>query len=145
MPSTPDAFQSPKRLDIDVDDDATASEPMNPIEVVLGVSLGIALIAGFSVYLGSTHGGVGRLGLNQINAAMLGLGLILHGAPTRYLRAVEDAAQGVRRHHRPVPALRGRDGDDGGEWSARAVSRKPPSPRARPRRFPSSPPPARRS
>ncbi|MCP3859675.1 MAG: short-chain fatty acid transporter, partial [Phycisphaeraceae bacterium] len=94
VPSTPDAFQSPKRLDIDLDDDATASEPMNPIEVVLGVSLGIALIAGFIVYLGSNAGGVGRLGLNQINAAMLGLGLILHGAPTRYLRAVEDAAKG---------------------------------------------------
>ena len=94
VPSTPDAFQSPKRLDIDLDDDATASEPMNPVEVVLGVSLGIALLAGFAVYLGSSTGGIGRLGLNQINAAMLGLGLILHGAPTRYLRAVEDAARG---------------------------------------------------
>ncbi len=94
VPSTPDAFQSPKRLDIDLDDDATASEPMNPVEVVLGVSLGMALLAGFAVYLGSSTGGIGRLGLNQINAAMLGLGLILHGAPTRYLRAVEDAARG---------------------------------------------------
>jgi short-chain fatty acids transporter len=94
VPSTPDAFQSPKRLDIDLGDDATASEPMNPVEVVLGVSLGIALLAGFAVYLGSSTGGIGRLGLNQINAAMLGLGLILHGAPTRYLRAVEDAARG---------------------------------------------------
>ncbi|MCP4834571.1 MAG: short-chain fatty acid transporter [Phycisphaera sp.] len=94
VPSRPEMFQSPTRLDIDLDDDETSSEPMNPLEVVLGVALGIALLAGFVVYLDSSTGGIGRLGLNQINAAMLGLGLILHGAPTRYLRAVEDAAKG---------------------------------------------------
>ena len=37
----------------------------------------------------------GRLGLNQINAAMLGLGLVLHASPIRYVRAIEDAARGA--------------------------------------------------
>ncbi|MAB73089.1 MAG: hypothetical protein CMJ54_11350 [Planctomycetaceae bacterium] len=94
VPSKPVEFRSPRSLDIDLEENETSSDPMNPIEVVLGVALGVALLAGFIAYLGASDGGIGRLGLNQINAAMLGLGLILHGAPTRYLRAVEDAAKG---------------------------------------------------
>lgn len=94
VPSRPDEFRPPRSLAIDLGDDPVPDDPPNPVEVVLGVGLGIALLAGFVVYLGSSAGGIGRLGLNQINAAMLGLGLLLHGAPTRYLRAVEDAARG---------------------------------------------------
>ncbi len=33
-------------------------------------------------------------GLNEINAAMLALGLILHGSPRAYMNAVEDGARG---------------------------------------------------
>ncbi len=38
--------------------------------------------------------GLGRVGLNQINAVMLALGLILHGSPRAYMDAVTDAARG---------------------------------------------------
>ena len=59
---------------------------------MLGVGLGIALLAGFALYAYET--GIQRLGLNQVNAVMLGVGLILHASPTSYLRAVEEAARG---------------------------------------------------
>ena len=54
--------------------------------------LGIALLAGVVRY-GSVSG-LGRVGLNEINALMLGLGLILHGSTASYVRAVEDGAKG---------------------------------------------------
>src|SRR5690606_6045178 len=38
--------------------------------------------------------GLGSIGLNEINAAMLALGLVLHGSPRSYLAAVEDGARG---------------------------------------------------
>jgi len=37
--------------------------------------------------------GLGRVGINQINAVMLALGLILHGSPRAYMDAVSDAAR----------------------------------------------------
>lgn len=37
--------------------------------------------------------GLANLQLNEINAAMLALGLILHGSPRAYMRAVEDGAR----------------------------------------------------
>ena len=54
--------------------------------------LGIALLAG-AVRYGSVSG-LGRVGLNEINALMLGLGLILHGSTASYVRAAEDGAKG---------------------------------------------------
>ena len=69
-----------------------ASERDGPVSIILGMGLGVALLIGFLVY--AKDAGVGRLGLNQINAFMLGLGLILHGSPSSYIRAVEDAARG---------------------------------------------------
>ena len=63
-----------------------------PIGILLGIGLGVALLVGFALY--AWEQGINRLGLNQINAVMLGLGLIFHGSPTSYLRAVEDAARG---------------------------------------------------
>ena len=38
--------------------------------------------------------GLGRLGLNEINAGMLALGLILHGSPRSYMQAVTEGARG---------------------------------------------------
>ncbi len=38
--------------------------------------------------------GLQRIGLNEINAAMLGLGLLLHGSPRSYLAAAEEGARG---------------------------------------------------
>jgi short-chain fatty acids transporter len=53
--------------------------------------LAAALLAGL-VRFGQTRG-LGRLGLNEVNLAMLGLGLLLHGSLRSYGRA---AARGVR-------------------------------------------------
>jgi short-chain fatty acids transporter len=54
--------------------------------------LGLALL-GAVVRYGSVQG-LGRVGLNEINAGMLGLGLLLHGSTASYVRAVEDGAKG---------------------------------------------------
>jgi short-chain fatty acids transporter len=89
-------LKSPKALGIAFDDDRH-DEPSTGgglIQTLLGIGLGVACLAGFAIWLASDAGGIGRLGLDQINAAMFGLGLVLHGSPVRYLRAVEDAAKG---------------------------------------------------
>lgn len=39
-------------------------------------------------------GGIERIGLNQVNAAMLALGLVLHGSPRSYVKAVEEGVRG---------------------------------------------------
>lgn len=90
-------LRSPRNLGIDFDDDddhAIAGDGDGWIQTLLGIGLGVAFLAGFAVWVASDAGGVGRLGLDQINAAMFGLGLVLHGSPVRYLRAVEEAATG---------------------------------------------------
>ena len=38
--------------------------------------------------------GLGRVGLNQVNAVMLALGLILHGSPRAYMNAVTEGVRG---------------------------------------------------
>ncbi|HHN79007.1 MAG TPA: short-chain fatty acid transporter, partial [Phycisphaerales bacterium] len=58
----------------------------------LAWALGLLFIAAV-VRFGSVDG-PGRVGLNEINALMLGLGLLLHGSTARYVRAVEDGARG---------------------------------------------------
>jgi short-chain fatty acids transporter len=60
----------------------------SPIIVwLLAVPLLIALVR----YVAVT--GLANLQLNEINAAMLALGLVLHGSPRAYMRAVEDGAR----------------------------------------------------
>ena len=54
--------------------------------------LAAMLIAAFVRYA-QTHG-VGRIGLNEINAAMLALGLVFHGSLRSYVAAVEEGARG---------------------------------------------------
>jgi short-chain fatty acids transporter len=77
VPSRPEDLASPSSLGITFEDEPKLEEtPIRMIDIL------------------GDEGGLGRLGLNQINAVMLGLGLLLHGSPTRYLRAVEDAARG---------------------------------------------------
>lgn len=62
------------------------------LSVAFAVLLGGALVAGFVQW--SLRDGLGRLGLDEVNAMMLGLGLLLHGSALAYARAVEDAARG---------------------------------------------------
>jgi len=77
-PADPDARRSlPDRL-------ATAP--------VLAWVLAAALIAGIIRYGMVT--GLGRVGPNEINATMLGLGLIAHGSLRAYMGAIERAARG---------------------------------------------------
>ena len=95
VPGRPEDLASPSSLGIKFEDDSDDDDtPNRMMELLLGMGLGLALLVGFVAYVFGDGGGFGRLGLNQINAAMLGLGLLLHGTPTRYLRAVEDAARG---------------------------------------------------
>lgn len=54
--------------------------------------LALALLAGFARY--ATVQGVASLGLDELNALMLALGLLLHGSTAGYLRAAEDGARG---------------------------------------------------
>lgn len=65
---------------------------------LINLLLGAALLAGFASFLYGPHGitpaRLQRMGLNEINTAMLGLGLLLHASPRSYLAAVEDAARG---------------------------------------------------
>jgi short-chain fatty acids transporter len=90
-------LRSARDLGIGFDDDdapIAADDRGGMIQTLLGLGLGVTFLAGFAIWLASDAGGIGRLGLDQINAAMFGLGLVLHGSPVRYLRAVEDAAKG---------------------------------------------------
>lgn len=92
-PSRAEDHRSPSDLGITFEDHQKCDyDPSGPIGVALGIGLGIALLVGFGIY--AEESGIQRLGLNQVNAIMLGLGLILHGSPTSYIRAVEDAARG---------------------------------------------------
>ena len=116
-------LRGPRDLGIEFKDDEDSSGDEAAGGIVLGVGLGLALLAGFVVYLARDEAGLGRLGLNQINAAMLGLGLVL-----RLAHPLPEGGRGggprSRGHHRPVPALRRRDGHDGGERTARDVRRR---------------------
>ena len=94
-PTRPSDAKGPGDLGIDLTPDPRAAEDLGLGQMILGIGLGVALIAGFIVWLLTSGGGIARLGLNQINALMFGLGLILHLSPMRYLRAVEDAARGA--------------------------------------------------
>ncbi len=58
----------------------------------LAWGLGVALLAAVLRY-GSVDG-LARVGLNEVNATMLGLGLLLHGSTASYARAAEDGARG---------------------------------------------------
>ena len=94
-PTDPSDAKGPRDLGIDLGMDERKQDDPGIVQMILGVGLGLALLAGFVAWLVGTGGGIGRLGLDQINAVMLGLGLILHLSPMRYLRAVEDAARGA--------------------------------------------------
>lgn len=58
----------------------------------LAWAMGVAFLAGVARY--GFKDGLERIGLDEINAAMLGLGLILHGSTASYVRAVEAGVKG---------------------------------------------------
>lgn len=69
-----------------------ASNDFSFLPVALAVLLGTAFVGGFVQW--ALRDGFGRLGLDQVNAFMLGAGLLLHGSALSYARAVERAAKG---------------------------------------------------
>ena len=62
--------------------------------VVINVLVAMALLAGMVLYLANNADGPGAIGPNEINATMLGLGMLLHGSPTSYLKAIESGVRG---------------------------------------------------
>ena len=77
------------------DIDEHAEEPGDSVVAIgLNCLVGCALLVGTVIYLFNSESGFGRIGLNQINATMLGLGMLLHGSPRSYMRSIEDAARG---------------------------------------------------
>ena len=83
---------SPSDLGIVFEDEATLQDESGFVAKTFGIGLGVALLLGFGFY--AADHGITRLGLNQVNAIMFGIGLILHASPTAYVRAVEHAARG---------------------------------------------------
>ncbi len=72
----------------------TANESWGPVGIIFSITVAAALIAGFLIFLADESRGIMRLGPNQFNAVMLGIGLILHGSPIAYARSIERAARG---------------------------------------------------
>ena len=63
------------------------------VAILLNGIVACGLLIGMVTYL-LRSGGLGRLGPNEVNATMLGLGMLFHGSPRRYLQAVEKSARG---------------------------------------------------
>ncbi|MBG84448.1 MAG: serine--pyruvate aminotransferase [Phycisphaerae bacterium] len=72
----------------------TINESWGPIGMLFSFIVAAALVAGFLIFLTDDSRGIMRLGPNQFNAVMLGIGLILHGSPIAYARSIERAARG---------------------------------------------------
>ncbi len=95
------AFIEPQRMQIDaagktpIPADDVVHEPSIPDRLdrsrIIASVLGTAFLAATFRYI--QINGFGNLQLNEINAIMLGLGLILHGSPKAYMNAVESGAR----------------------------------------------------
>ena len=75
----------------DKDDDVPNRDGI--VAILLNGTVACGLLLGMIIYL-LRSGGLGRLGPNEVNATMLGLGMLFHGSPRRYLHAVEKSARG---------------------------------------------------
>lgn len=75
----------------DKDDDVPNRDGI--VAILLNGIVACGLLLGMIIYL-LRSGGLGRLGPNEVNATMLGLGMLFHGSPRRYLHAVEKSARG---------------------------------------------------
>ena len=82
-------------LDIRLTDGEDGAMPNRDgiVAILLNGIVAGGLLVGMIIYL-LRSGGLGRLGPNEVNATMLGLGMLFHGSPRRYLHAVEKSARG---------------------------------------------------
>lgn len=90
------------------DRDLTADEPdtndedslsisrfvLKIVAIVLNIVVAIGLLVGMVLYLSDQKRGFRSIGPNEINATMLGLGMLLHVSPSSYMRAIETAVRG---------------------------------------------------
>lgn len=76
-----------------VDDPGTASFP-DRIERSPIVVWALALILVWAFYRFTTTSGLMKMGPNEVNVAMLAIGLIMHGSVRSYVAAAEDGAKG---------------------------------------------------
>jgi len=90
---TIDDFDTPKPAGNDSADASTVSLPdrLDNAPIVAWM-IALPLLLAVARYVHVT--GWGHVGLNQINAVMLALGLILHGSPRAYMNAVTEGARG---------------------------------------------------
>ena len=90
---TIDDFDTPKPTGNDAADASAVSLPdrLDNAPVVAWL-IALPLLLAVARYAQVT--GLGRVGLNQVNAVMLALGLILHGSPRAYMNAVTEGARG---------------------------------------------------
>ena len=70
------------------------NESWGAFGTICSMVIAIALVAGFIIFLFDDERGILRLGPNEFNALMLGIGLILHGSPIAYARSIERATRG---------------------------------------------------
>ncbi|MEE2907455.1 MAG: TIGR00366 family protein, partial [Planctomycetota bacterium] len=75
-------------------DPISTNESWGLVGTVFSLIVALALVAGFVLFLTDDKRGILRLGPNEFNAVMLGIGLILHGSPIAYARSIERAARG---------------------------------------------------
>ena len=85
--------------DLAADDTSNETEPKmslagEVVASVINIIIALALILGMILYVSSNEGGFRSIGPNEINATMLGLGMLLHVSPLSYLRAIEAAVRG---------------------------------------------------
>jgi short-chain fatty acids transporter len=98
-PRKQDEIRTADELDVehvDPDGDETKEQDgrSSIIAIVINLGVAIALLTGMVLYLSDSKRGFGAIGPDEINATMLGIGMLLHVSPTSYLRAVETAVRG---------------------------------------------------
>lgn len=74
--------------------DDQSEDKAGPFAIALNIIIAIALLGGMVYYVIFGAGRKGAIGPNEINATMLGLGMLLHVSPLSYARAIEKAARG---------------------------------------------------
>ena len=95
-PRRSDQIRTAAELGITESDDAADdSMPKSGFfAIAFNLIIGAALLAGMVLYLVDDERGFGSISPNEINATMLGLGMLLHVSPSSYLRSIESAVRG---------------------------------------------------
>ena len=95
-PRRHDQIRTPEDLGIEKPAEQSTDSPEKDgvVAITINLLVAIGLLTGMVFYLVDNEAGPGAIGPNEINATMLGLGMLLHGSPTSYLRAIESGVRG---------------------------------------------------